>query len=177
MEDREITRALKPKVLDLLGVLVVHGHITKREIIDSIGGPVETVRVETPNARATNLRELMAEFSAEKRTREFLEDEVTELQNGTTKLLKQWREAERREALSQRKLDELRGQTERLVEATRDGVASLQRLRGEMKKSDRGAAELADHVRRMRAIVEAVQALRVPQKTDALATRDGHEAR
>ncbi len=182
IDDRALAEALKPKLLDLLAVLAVHGHVTRDEIVDSVGQPGETLRVELPSVRETKARELNAELTAERKTRAFLEDEITDLQNGMTKLLRQWREAERRDALSQRRLSALSERTERLVAATREGVESLQRLRGEMKHADRGARELADHVRKMRAIVESVQSLRAaqptaPRENDGAPNPRAHDAR
>ncbi len=177
IDDRKLAEALKPKLLGLLAVLAAHGHITRPEIVDSVRGAANAPRIELPADADARTRELAAELDAERKTREFLEDEVTDLQNGMSKFLRQWREAERRDALAQRRSGELRDDTDRLVAATREGVASLQRLRTEMKDADRGAPELADHVRKMRAIVESVQALRVPEKPASRERRGAHDAR
>ncbi len=177
IDDRELAQALKPKLLDLVAVLASHGHITRAEIDDSVGAGVQTHRLELPSSTAQNLRSVQAELTAERKTREFLEHEVTDLQLGMTKLLRQWREAERRDALSARRIDELRAHTDRLVAATREGVGSLGRLRAELKNADRGAKELAEHVRKVRAIVEAVQALRLPQNPEPRDRGEGHDGR
>lgn len=177
IDDRDLARALKPKLLDLVSVLVAHGHITRTEIVESAGAEDEVHRVEVPSPADGNLRSLGSELTAEKETRAFLEREVRQLQLGLRRLLKQWHDAERRDAISQRRIDELRARTEHLVAATREGVESLQRLRTELRNADRGAKELADHVRKMRAIVEAVQALRAPQKPEPGEPRAAHDAR
>ncbi len=177
INDHQLAEALKPKLLDLLAVLAAHGHITKREIDDSVGGPAETILIEVPPAGIARTRALETELKAERTTREFLEDEITELQNGMTKLLKQWREAERRDALSQRKLGDLRARTDRIIVAAREGVESLQRLRAGMRSTDRGASELSDHVRKMRAVVESVQSLRAAQQPTRHERREAHDAR
>ena len=103
--------------------------------------------------------------------------EIAELRVGLTHLLGQWREAEHRYTVSQRRLDELRERTDSLVAATRGGVESLQRLRTEMKDSNRGARELAEHARSMQAIVESAHALRGLQKVEPRERRDPHGAR
>lgn len=164
IDDRHLASALKPKVLNLLSVLGAHGHVTKIEIIKTIGAESDSSRTELASAAAMNAHALEAELMFEKKTREFVEREVTDLQLGLSRLHEQLRDAERRDAVAQRRVDELREHTTYLVAATREGVESLQWLRAELKGADRGRKRLADHVRKMRAIVESVQGLWLPQK-------------
>ncbi len=160
IDDKKIAQALKPKLLGFVSVFVDHGHVTTDEIIESVVDEAGWLALDRDLASDAKQREPDVELAVEKRTRAFLEREVTELQLGQSRLLKQWREAERDDTILRHRLDDLNTRTDRLVAATRDGVDSLQRLRGEMKNATRGTKELAEHLRKMRAIVEAVQALR-----------------
>lgn len=177
LDDRSLATALKPKLLELVSALAGHGHITRLEILNSVGGAPEPEAVSRTASADLIVRRLEDQLVAEKKTRDFLEREVTDLQLGVTRMLKQWRDAERQNARAQRQLNELRARKERLVVATRDVVESLQRLRSELKNEKRGAAELADHVRHVRAIVESVQSLHVSQRTEPREVRGDHDAR
>ncbi len=177
IDDRKLASALKPKVLDLVRAMASHGHVSRPEILEWMSGTADSEAAPSVRAGDAKTRELEAELTVEKRTRELLESEVTDLQLGLTKLLKQWRDVERRNVVSQRHQDEVRARTERIVQATREGVESLQRLRAEIKTTGGGAKELSDHARKMRAIVEAVQGLRVSQQIAPAGGREAHDAR
>lgn len=164
LDDRKLAHALKPKLLELLTVLVAHGHASTDEVLGALGVEARAPPAEDSSDLASQIRTLEAELRAERKTREFVETEVTDLQTGLTKLLRQWRDEERRAAISQRQLAALRDQTERLVAATREGVESLQELRADLKGSSRAERSLTAHLAKMRAIVEAVQTLRTTQK-------------
>lgn len=175
--DRRLASALTPKVLETLSVLASHGHTTTAEVLAAVGARALVAEVEKGAERASKLAALESELAFEKKTREFLEHEVTDLQTSASRVLRHWRDEERRAAILQRQMNRLREPNERLVAATREGVESLQTLRDELKGATRGTKELADHVRRMRAIVEAVQAVRDAQSALPVERRDAHDAR
>lgn len=157
--------------------MTAHGHTSTAEIVAAVGGDRLGAEADETQELSAKIGHLESELSAERKTRSFLEREVTELQNGLTRLLHRWRDDERKLAILQRRLDHLGEPNERLMAATREGVKSLQALRAERTGSDRGAKELAEHVRRMRAIVEAVQAVReaskvAPAERTAVTARD-----
>lgn len=164
LDDRKLVQTLRPKLLELLAVFAAHGHALTAVELAALGVEARPPPAENSSDLTSKIRTLEAELRAERKTREFVETEVTDLQTGLTKLLRQWRDEERRAAISQRQLAALRDQTERLVAATREGVESLQKLRADLKGSTRAERSLASHVAKMRAVVEAVQTLRASQK-------------
>ncbi len=165
IDDRKVAAALKPKLLDLLTVFAAHGHTSAEEVLSAIHAEDRPHGGGDSSDLTARIRTLELELTAERKTREFLETEVTDLQQGLAKLLKQWRSEERHAAISQRQLVAAHDHTERLVAATREGVESLQKLRADLKGATRAERSLTTHVAKVRAIVEAVQALRALQQT------------
>lgn len=166
--DRTLARALTPKLLSLVRVLAVHGHLSAEDILGAID--VERSSSARENSDRHETRALESELAMERRTREFLETEVTDLQLGLTRALAGWRETKRKLTAATHQAAELRGQAELLVVATREGVESLQRLRNELGSKRSQDRALAEHARKMRAIVEIVGTLREP-KQDAVQER------
>lgn len=142
-----------------------------------MGAKALVAEIQKGSETAVKMAALESELAFEKKTREFLEHEVTELQTGASRVLHHWRDEERRAAILQRQMNRLREPNERLIAAAREGVESLQALREELKGAGRGAKELAEHLRRMRAIVEAVQAVREAQNALPVERRSAHDAR
>lgn len=177
IDDRDLARALKPRLLDLISVLAAHGHITRNDILISVADEAETRHTAAVPVTGAQAPATAGQLRTQGENNASHVPEIVELRVGLTQLLGQWREAEHHYALSQRRLDELRERTDSLVAATRGGVESLQRLRTEMKNSNRGARELAEHARSMRAIVESAHALRGLQKVEPRERRDPHGAR
>ncbi len=163
IEDRILALALKPKLLDLLSVLTAHGHISKSDIIKSMGEEGPTQRTDVASTGVAEPGALKEQRTADTETPRALEGEVAEVRLSLFRLLGQWRDAERREALSQRRLDEIRERTERLAAETRRGLERVERLQAEVGTADRGAKELAELVCGMRVIAKDVQALSASQ--------------
>lgn len=177
IDNRKLASALAPKVLDTLSILASHGHTSTAEVLAAVGEKPPAEGAEKGAGSKAMLAALETELSFEKKTREFLEREVTDLQTSASRVLRHWRDEERRTAILQRQMNRLREPNERLVAATREAVESLQTLREELKGANRGAKELTDHVRKMRAIVEAVQAVRDAQNALPAERRGAHDAR
>lgn len=175
--DRRLGSALAPKVLQTLTVLAAHGHTSIVEVLAAVGREGLAEADERASKVEAKNRSLEAEISADRKARGALDREVAELHQTVARALRQWQDGQRQVAILQRRLDRLGETNERLVGATRAGVESLQNLRDELKDADRGAKELADHVRKMRAIVEAVQALRAANKDGPGERRADHDAR
>lgn len=173
IDDRVLALALKPKLLDLLSVLTAHGHITDSDIASSVVGGSGTRRIDVVATGDGKPDSLKGPLKPDTETRVGFEGDVAEVRVGLVRLLGEWRDAERREALSQRKFDEIRERTERLAANTRHCFESMQRLQAEVGNTDRGAKELADFVRDLQGIVEDVHALRASQQP----TRPRHDAR
>ncbi len=177
IDNRKLGSALTPKVLETLSILTSHGHTSTAEILAAVGAKALVAETQKGSETATKMAALESEIAFEKKTREFLEHEVTELQTSASRVLHHWRDEERRAAILQRQMNRLREPNERLIAATREGVESLQALRDELKGAGRGAKELGEHLRRMRAIVEAVQAVREAQNALPVERRSAHDAR
>ncbi len=177
IEDKTLARSLTPKVLGLLSALAERGHVSEVEILDSLHRTPDNRRTAVADDDLADRRHLEAELDLEKKARAFLEDEVSDLQFGRTKLVSSVREAERRDADSRRRLDELQGQTARLIATTREAVESLQTLREELNAAGVRSKHLAEHVRRIRAVVESVQRLRAPQNRESRGRAADHTAR
>jgi len=164
IDDPVLALALKPKLLDLLSVLSAHGHITSNDIANSAGGGGGTQPVNAALAGDEEPDSTKGRPTAGTKTRAAVEAEVAEVRVDLMRLLGQWRDAERREAFAQRRFDEIREHTDRLVAETRRGIESMQRLQAEMGAANRATKELAELARGMNAIVEDVQALRASQQ-------------
>lgn len=177
INDRRLGAALAPKVLETLSVLAAHGHISVDEILAAVDNASSPTRAEEGPELGTMSTRFETELALEKKTRAFLEHEITDLQTSTSRVLSHWREEERRTAMLQRRIKRFEELSDRLVMATREGVESLQALRDELKGASRGSKELADHVRRMRVVVEAVQAVRDAQNEPAVRRGGPHDAR
>lgn len=177
IDDPALATALKPKVLGLLGVLVAHGHVTRSEISNSFGDEEETTAEGFSSPTPANASEMESELAAERKTRAILEQEVTELQMGVTRLLRQWREEEQRVAILQRDLDRLREPSARLIEATSEGALTLELLRAELRGICRGRKELNELVQNMQAIVEAAKAVGLAGRPESHERPGAHDAR
>ncbi len=185
IDDSRLGSALAPKVLETLSILAAHGHTSTAEVLAAVGeapaggGPRKAAEdgAKGSSDADSKIHSLESELAFERKTREFLEREVTELQTSASRVLHHWRDEERRAAILQRQVNRLREPADRLVAATREGVESLQTLRAELKGTSRGAKELTDHVRKVRAIVEAVQTVRDAQGALPDVRRERHDAR
>ncbi len=165
MTDAKLVAALKPKLLGLLAAFAAHGHTSADEILAAIGVEVPPPTAEARHSRESKFKMLESELLLEKHTRAFLEADIADLKRGLQRSLHRWQTTDRERADAKRQLDELRGHTERLFAATREGVESLQRLRAELRTTPAGQEALAEHTRKMRAIVEAVKALQTAKKS------------
>ncbi len=177
INDPKLATALKPKLFSLLGALVVHGHASVDEILTAVGAEVPPPTAEARRSRESRLRMLESELQLEKHTRAFLEADVADLKRGLQRSLHRWQNTDRERAAAVRQLEEQRAHIERLVAATREGVQSLQRLRTELRASPQAEPALAEHTRKMRAIVEVVQGMQRSKKAAAAAEPPAQAAR
>ncbi len=173
IDDRKVAAALKPKLLELVAAFAAHGHASPAEVLSAMGVEDSAVADRNSSDLTAKIRALETELEAERKTREFVETEVTDLQTGLAKLLRHVRDEERRAAISQRQMAATRNHTDRLVAAAREAVESLQTLRENLSSSARAERSFASHAMKMRALVEAVQTLRASQSaTPSRAPRD-----
>lgn len=178
LDNRELGRAISPKLLRILSALVDHGHLSRTEVANAVG----TGKTDGPDGlilvARSEIHALESELGLERKTRAFLEDEVTNLQLGLTRQARRLREAQRRANASQSYLEELRTTREHLVAATKDGVTSLQALRAQLRNAGHVDDDvLADHVQRMRAIVEVVRGLQRPERKKEGTGPEPHDTR
>ncbi len=177
INDPNLANALKPKLLSLMATLVSHGHASADEILAAIGVEVPPPTAEARRSRESKFRMLESELLLEKHTRAFLEADIADLKRGLQRSLHRWQTTDRERAAATRELEDLRIHLDRLRAATREGVESLQRLRAELRASTLGQEALAEHTRKMRAIVEVVRDMQASKKPAASAAATTHAAR
>lgn len=157
IDDVALGRALKPKLLELVSVFASHGHASANEILAAAGVDRLAATTEITAPVESSVRMLEDELAREKKTREFLEREVTDLQLHLTRTADEgWTAAQRLKAAAQL-VARYRDGAGRIVATTRDCVAGLQDLRAQVKGNPRAERLVADHARRLRGIVQVVQ--------------------